>query len=179
MDTREKYNLAVSVAEEIIEVACEKGLCDKEGKGEDFDRKAIESWVSSHLDVLDLDSDYPENWLEMFLSDYKTISEENKVQVPSYWDKIKDMPKSERLKARQKEVDRIERITGENIAGTATTYLDIPILNLKKPVKVAPDVEAYYEVAVKYGNSYIGFENEFEAANWIKRNYLSLIYQQA
>lgn len=176
MDNIERDNLVRSLTEDIIEAACEKDYCNREGQGENFNRWNIQEWVNSHLEELDLEEGNPDEWAESFMESYHNIKEEESIQPSSYWDKIKDMPKSERLKAR-KAFGNTEKITGENIAGEEGRYLNIPIWNLKKPVKIAPDVEAYYEYAVKYGTVYMGFENVAEAEKWISRNLLSLVYQ--
>ena len=176
MDYTEKRNLVRSVTDDIIEAACEMDYCDSEGQGDNFDRWNIQDWVDEHLDDLDLEEGTPEEWAETFMMSYNTVKEENSQQPPSYWDKIKGMPKSERLKARKEVFGTTEKITSDLIAGEEEKYLNIPILNLKRPVKIAPDVEAYYEYAVKHGPVYMGFENVREAEKWISKNLLSLVY---
>lgn len=166
----ERENLVWSVVEDIVEAAAERDYCDREGTGDNFDKWNIYTWVEEHLEDLDLDEGTPIDWAEVFMNSYNHMLKESR-QVPvSDLDKIKEMP-------RRKEVKDKQSISEENILNEASEYMGIPILNLKKPVKAAPEAETLYECAVKCGSSYQGFESVVDAEKFIKRNYLLLMWR--
>ena len=163
MNVVEKQNLVNSVTEDIIEVLTEKECFDG-------NRQTVSTWVNRHLNELDLVEGDPVDWAETFRSSYLESRKVGSQKPASYLDKLEGLS---RPSTEKRDVER--SIKESDLHSVASTVLDIPIWNLKRPIKENQDTGVFYECAVNQGGSYKGFENVSEAAKWIKHNYLSLI----